>query len=125
MTQDTQRTGTPRKAWWTLAVFVVATLAVGAAHHAQSTNTPNTTGGGNAATATGNGAISVSGTLDRTAVMLGDDGLVRMELVLAARQAQDGSVPALPTDLVVVLDRSGSMNGGEDPSTRARRSLPN
>jgi Ca-activated chloride channel family protein len=111
MTEFTPLAGNRRKAWWTLALFAFATLAIGAAHHARSGGTGPAAGSGIAALSTSNGAVSASASLDRTAVLRGEDGLVRMELVLRAERATDGAAPQLPTDLVVVLDRSGSMNG--------------
>jgi Ca-activated chloride channel family protein len=59
--------------------------------------------------APGGGPVSFSGTLDRTAVLRGGDGLVRMELVIGGEARPDDA--RVPTDLVVVLDRSGSMAG--------------
>lgn len=61
--------------------------------------------------APGNGPVSFTGTLDRTAVLIGHDGLARMELILAAAK-DDGLVRARrPTDVVIIFDRSGSMSG--------------
>ncbi len=59
--------------------------------------------------ALGKTALSLTAGLDRSAVLRGGDGLVRMELVL--RGGQGTSAVRVPTDLVVVLDRSGSMRG--------------
>ncbi len=63
--------------------------------------------------------VAFSGRLDRTAVMTGGDGRVKMELILAAedRPAENGI--RTPTDLVVVLDRSGSMSGEKIVHARA------
>jgi Ca-activated chloride channel family protein len=56
------------------------------------------------------GPVSLRVRADRTAVLAGEDGRVRMELILEAekRAFRDMSVP---TDLLVVLDTSGSMQG--------------
>ncbi len=62
-------------------------------------------------TAPGGGVVSFTGQLDRSAVQVGGDGLVRMELVLAAARGEERAVRRVPTDLLVVLDRSGSMGG--------------
>lgn len=58
-----------------------------------------------------NGLVHLSGRLDRDSVLQGGDGLVKLELVLGAESAPERLAPRLPTDLVVVLDRSGSMQG--------------
>ena len=63
--------------------------------------------------------VRFSGHLDRTAVMAGGDGRVRMELVLAAEDRPAQTVERTPTDLVVVLDRSGSMSGEKILNARA------
>lgn len=80
---------------------------------------------GPAATATafeapGGGPVSFRGQLDRTAVLAGSDGIVRMELVMAAARGE-AAVTAVrrPTDLVIVLDRSGSMDGDKMAQARA------
>lgn len=66
------------------------------------------------------GPVTFSGQLDRSAVRVGGDGLVRMELVLAAeRRATAQATPRIPTDLIVVLDRSGSMDGEKLVQARA------
>lgn len=70
-------------------------------------------------TAPGTGPVSFTGHLDRTAVHVGGDGLVRMELVLAAGRGEDRVVARIPTDLTVVLDRSGSMDGEKLGNARA------
>src|SRR6185503_7023074 len=62
-------------------------------------------------TAPAGGPVSFTGTLDRTTVLRGKDGTVRMELVMAAAPGDAGTSTRLPTDLVVILDRSGSMDG--------------
>ena len=43
--------------------------------------------------------------------MQGSDGLVRMELVITGEDRPSTAAVRVPTDLVVVLDRSGSMSG--------------
>ena len=58
----------------------------------------------------GSGLVSLNARVDRTAVLQGDDGNVRLELILTARDVEGRKV-SVPTDLLVVLDRSGSMQG--------------
>lgn len=57
------------------------------------------------------GTVTVSGKLDRNRVMVGGDGTVRMELTLEGESRIADGAPVTPTDLFVVLDRSGSMSG--------------
>src|SRR5512147_2770265 len=65
------------------------------------------------------GSVKFSGTLDRTAVLRGTDGVARMELVIAG-EAQPMEQPArVPTDVLVILDRSGSMAGEKLAQARA------
>ncbi len=59
----------------------------------------------------GSGPVRFAGQLDRTAVLAGGDGLVGMELVISADRRAPSLDKRMPTDLVVILDRSGSMSG--------------
>jgi Ca-activated chloride channel family protein len=61
--------------------------------------------------ATGTGPVQFTGRLDRTSVLAGSDGIVRMELVITGDERPTLLPVRMPTDLVVVLDRSGSMSG--------------
>jgi Ca-activated chloride channel family protein len=68
------------------------------------------------------GVLSFTGTLDRGAVLRGGDGIVRMELVVKSLDEPEGT--RMPTDLLVVLDRSGSMSGEKiEHARRATREL--
>jgi Ca-activated chloride channel family protein len=62
-------------------------------------------------------ALSFDGRLDRSAVHVGGDGLVHLELTATGARLPDVAVTRRPTDVVVVLDRSGSMRG--DPMAKA------
>ncbi len=64
------------------------------------------------------GSISLQGSLDRSAVHLGGDGTAHMELVIAA-DPHTISSRRRPTDLVLILDRSGSMAGDKIHHARA------
>lgn len=56
------------------------------------------------------GLVELSARLDRSAVLQGSDGLSYLELELRAG-VPEGESARVPTDLVVVLDHSGSMAG--------------
>lgn len=123
MTDPDPRTRTRNRCLLTAATLLAATLAVGIATHGQAL--PGAVGletvglgGSNPAHASA-GGVHFSGGLDRTAVLVGGDGLVRMELVMKADPRAQGAPVRLPTDLVVVLDRSGSMTGEKIRDARA------
>jgi Ca-activated chloride channel family protein len=65
------------------------------------------------------GPVHFSGALEGTAVLPEQDGLVRMELAIGADAGTGGAPVRVPTDLVVVLDRSGSMMGDKIVHARA------
>src|SRR5262249_17291493 len=65
------------------------------------------------------GPVTFSGHLDRTAVLRSGDGLVRMELVIGGKGDETAHAHRVPTDLVIVLDRSGSMAGEKIAHARA------
>jgi Ca-activated chloride channel family protein len=69
--------------------------------------------------APGGGPVHLSARLDRSAVLRGGDGIVRVELAIRGDAAEHGPAARVPTDLVVVLDRSGSMQGPPIESARA------
>jgi len=113
----------PRRRLYAAATLIALTAFAGAASRHTSaapasattpTPTPPVT-----FDAPSGGPVSFTGRLDRTAVRVGGDGLVRMELVLAAAPRDGDGVPRVPTDLVVVLDRSGSMDGEKIGHARA------
>jgi Ca-activated chloride channel family protein len=70
-------------------------------------------------TAPASGPVTFTGTLDRTSVLRGGDGIVRMELTMRGAPDVDRLRPRRPTDLVIVLDRSGSMMGEKIEHARA------
>jgi Ca-activated chloride channel family protein len=63
-----------------------------------------------AASSAGQEEVKLSAKLDRTAVLSGSDGIARVELTLEAG-AGDADKARQPTDVLVVLDTSGSMSG--------------
>ena len=64
------------------------------------------------------GPVAVAGSVDRTRVLRGGDGTVRVELKITGEDRPRIDGPRTPTDLVVVLDRSGSMDGSKIASAR-------
>lgn len=58
----------------------------------------------------GDGTVRLTATADRSAVMQNGDGAVHLEVALEPEPAL-GAVERMPTDLVVVMDHSGSMQG--------------
>ena len=65
------------------------------------------------------GSVKFSGTLDRAAVLRGTDGVARMELVITGDTQPIEQPARVPTDLLVILDRSGSMSGEKLAQARA------
>lgn len=59
----------------------------------------------------GAGEVKLSARLDRTAVLAGSDGIARVELTLEAGADGEAQAAHQPTDLLVLLDVSGSMSG--------------
>ncbi len=109
---------TKRAHWTTAGVLLTATALVGAiaggspragidAGVADPFGGPKT------------GPVSFTGTLDRRAVLRGGDGVARMELVIAADEIAAIAQRRRSTDLVIVLDRSGSMAGEKIVHARA------
>jgi len=105
-----------------LALLLGVTLAAGAALRvaARTDDAPAGRSGGPGVTlaTASDGLLDLEARLDRTSVLAGGDGLVRVELVLRAHGVATERA-RVPTDLVVVLDRSGSMQGGALASAQA------
>lgn len=107
-----------------IAAFLgIATLAIGAAAKLGGGPAAATMGGAAASLprefrAAGAGPVRFTGALEGTAVLPHRDRDVRMELVIGADAAR-GVAPRVATDLVVVLDHSGSMSGDKIEHARA------
>ncbi|MEO0811612.1 MAG: VWA domain-containing protein [Myxococcota bacterium] len=63
-------------------------------------------------------AVLLNAQLDRTKLMQNGDGTVRMQLTLTGEE-RSNDAPAMPSDVIVVLDRSGSMTGEKWQQARA------
>ena len=103
-----------------ITVLITGTFAVmGLTGHAATwfTRPP----GGPPAPPGGNQGLAISGNLVQDKILQGSDGRVSLALTLTAPdQAPAPDGPAQNVDLVVVLDRSGSMNGRKiDDARRA------
>ncbi len=107
---------TKRMRWTIAGLLLLATAVTGAIVRAKAvgSNTGVTTFGSSTV-----GPLSFSGRLDRTAVLQGGDGVARMEVVIGADEVPSTAGFRRPTDLVIVLDRSGSMAGDKIFHARA------
>jgi Ca-activated chloride channel family protein len=109
---------------WIAISLLVLTIGLGAARiapHASLTGGANHQGGELPLRfhAPGGGVVGFSGQLDKTAVLGGGDGLVRIELAIRGDASAGGDEERMPSDLVVVLDQSGSMAGEKIVHARA------
>ena len=112
---------TRRSHFMAAGALLLATAVVGAAARGAG-RTPVPPGPANGTTtfaAPATGPVSFTGTLDRSAVLLGHDGRVRIELVMAAAPDETARHVRRPTDVVIVLDRSGSLDGAKIEHARA------
>ncbi|MET0151589.1 MAG: VWA domain-containing protein [Candidatus Binatia bacterium] len=106
-----------RRRWYAVGALAVATALVGTAARGKG-SAPVSDPSGRTFAASPSRPVSFSGTLDRTAVMVGGPAVVRMELVIGAEGGMAHSAGRTPTDLVVILDRSGSMAGDKIENAR-------
>ena len=99
-----------------VGVLLAATLLAGVLiNHAASVRTDGSIELARAS----NGTVALASRTSQGAVLVGSDGLVQVELVLSAEERKRDQASLLPTDLVVVLDRSGSMAGDKIDYARA------
>lgn len=101
-----------------LAALVTLTLA-GHAVMEYRTDVPISTTGPPQFVAPGGGAVAFTGRLNQSAILVGGDGQILMELILEAEEPASSDFAQVPTDLVVILDRSGSMAGTKMEYARA------
>jgi len=115
------RRAAPRRA---LLALLVLTVAAGAGLRAGGAGTPQNGSGAAPGplgfAAAGAGPVQISGRLDRGSLLAGGDGELKLELVLRT-DAPAGAPTRLPTDVMVVLDRSGSLRG--EPLQHARAAV--
>ena len=115
MTEMKKKVKRSRASLLVLAALVTATLAGRGVM--QSDGTIDT--GFPHFAAPGGQAVSFTGRLTHNAVLTGGDGRVQMELILQAEEREGLDVAPVPTDLIVILDRSGSMQGEKIEYARA------
>ena len=95
-----------------LGAALALTLAAGVTSRALAKRGPETGGGGGSTLFAAQGPVRLSGELEGTKLLRGGDGLARLELSIAGHSDEPGaSARRVPTEVVVVLDRSGSMEG--------------
>jgi Ca-activated chloride channel family protein len=115
MTETKKKVKHSRASLLVLAALVTATLVGRAVMHSDGSIVT----GPSHFSAPGGHAVSFSGRLSQEAVLLGGDGRVQMELILQAEERKGLDLAPVPTDLIVVLDRSGSMQGEKMEYARA------
>ncbi len=101
-----------------LLVVLMLLLVTFAGRAAFESDVFGTEGSGGTISVKRNGVV-FSGRLSQGAVLLNDDGKVQMELGLEAEEREWLNHRRTPTDLVVILDRSGSMDGAKIEDARA------
>lgn len=131
MSPDTPRASNRRRSQWMAFGLVAVTALAGVALAIEGQPSPSapkplpSTFDPSALVGevTANGAVTLATRVDRSRVLKGSDGLVRVELTLSA-DAAAADVPASeqpPVDVVVVLDHSTSMTG--EKFIQAKRAL--
>ena len=109
---------TRHQAGTALGVALALTLAAGIAARALATRGP--TPAPQKTLFVAQGPVRLSGELEGTKLLRGGDGLARLELAIAGGDEERPSAPRrVPTDVLVILDRSGSMQGEKLAQARA------
>jgi Ca-activated chloride channel family protein len=107
--------------WLVVGALVAATAAAGAVTRGKGSAPDGADRGMKRFAASSAKPVSFRGTLDKTAVRVGGAPAVRMEIEIGGEATDGASTTRLPTDLVVILDRSGSMSG--DKIEHARQAI--
>jgi Ca-activated chloride channel family protein len=95
-----------------LGAALALTLAAGVTSRALATRGVEALGGAGSALFAAQGPVRLSGELEGTKLLRGGDGLARLELSISGHSDEPAATARrLPTEVVVVLDRSGSMEG--------------
>jgi Ca-activated chloride channel family protein len=105
-----------------LALALSLTIAAGIATRALATKGPGVAASSGSAQTlfAAQGPVSLSGELEGTKLLRGGDGFARLELAIAGRTEERLAGPRrVPTDVLVILDRSGSMEGEKIEHARA------
>jgi Ca-activated chloride channel family protein len=111
---------TNRSQLFTAGALLLATAAAGVAVNGVSrAHAPLPADHKTTFSAPSTGPVKFTGALDRTAVLIGKDGLARMELVMSAAAGESRTRVRRPTDVVIIFDRSGSMSGDKLVHARA------
>ena len=103
-----------------LCAALLLTLAAGVTSRALGTRPAGGGPGAGSSLFVSQGPVRLSGELAGTKLLRGGDGLARLELAIAGHATDRAAIqPRIPTDVVVVLDRSGSMEGEKLERARA------